>query len=780
MRAVRFGLALLLAVSGIILTCRKWDNPLDPTDNQPPDLPTQPLPDSGAVGQDTGITLGWVCADPDSFDTLSYIIYVGTEPAPPMRDSGLAEARYKPTGLAWQTRYYWRVTALDNRGGRTEGAVWNFTVAALNHPPAAPNSPVPESGATELSVRPVLRWRASDPDPGDSLEFDLYIGTANPPPPVESGLADTFYSPAGLKYDSTYYWRVVCRDQRGAETSGPVWRFRTMTRMTVDAPLTGERLRMLSAYVIRWSGGPRPGVSGGRPQRRSPGAARVDAVDSSVVFYSTNGGSSWVRLGRPTVGGQYSWQVPGTATTAARVQVRAFAAGDTMLGNTGNFTIYDTLPPSALTVTAPVAWSRWTLGGSYHVTWTGGTDGMDSCVVFYSTNAGASWLRQGSTKQAGRFIWTLLGPASAQARVRVVAHCRADTSAGVSDVFQTLESPYPDSLLATLAVGAGPVALCYDSIDQRVFCANHDSASISIISGQSNTVIATIPVGPAPNALIWTPISNKVYCTTDSGKVVAVRGATNAVARTLDVGRRPVALCWNRLQNRVYVANAGDSTVSVIDCATDSVIASVVVRQGPRALAWNPNTNRVYVSDSSPAVVSVIDCASNQVVADVAVSSSPYALLVDEPNNIVWAAGRSGNALCPIDGATNQPLSPVTVGREPWALAWNAARGRIYSLNSADNNISIVDAGTRQVVLGLPVGNQPRSAAFARTAGKLYVVNYAANSVTIVDGVRDQIVRFLGVDRGPVAVCWNSGSNKIYTANSTAGTVSIIVPRGSR
>lgn len=777
---MRFGLVLLLAVVGTVLTCRKWDNPLDPTDNQPPGQPTQPLPDSGAVGQDTGITLSWVCSDPDSLDTLSYIICLGTEPAPPMRDSALAEASYRPTGLAWQTRYYWRVTALDNRGGRTEGPLWSFTVAALNHPPGVPFSPVPDSGATELGVRVVLRWRASDPDPGDSLRFRLHLGTANPPPLVDSGLVDTFYSPAGLKYDSTYYWRVVCRDQRGAETLGPLWRFRTMTRLAVDAPLTGERLRMLSSYLIRWSGGPRLSASGGRFRRKSAVAAHTDAVDSTVVFYSTNGGSSWTRLGRPTVGGQYMWSVPGAATTAARIQVRVFSAGDTVLGNTGNFTIYDTLPPSPLTVTAPVSWSRWTLGGNYHVTWTGGTDGMDSSVIYYSTNAGATWLRQGSTKQAGRFVWTLLGPASAQARVRVVAHCRADTSSGVSDVFQTLEPPYPDSLLATITVGARPVALCYDSVDQRVFCANQESASISVISGQSNTIIATVPIGPAPRALVWTPTSNKVYCSTDSGKVVAVNAATNTPVRTLNVGSRPGALCWNRVQNRVYVANSGDSTVSVIDCANDSVIATVVVRQGPRALAWNPSTNRVFVSNSNPAVVSVIACTSNQVVADVAVSSSPFELLVDETNNVVWAAGRSGNVLCPIDGATLQPLSPVTVGREPWALAWNAARGRVYSLNAADNNISIIDAGTRQVLLGLPVGNQPRSAVFQRAAGKLYVVNYAANSMTIVDGVRDQIVRFLGVGAGPVAICWNSTSNKVYTANYGAGTVSIIGPRSSR
>jgi YVTN family beta-propeller protein len=773
---------LLLAVSACLwaTSCRKWDNPLDPTDNLPPELPSQPFPDSGAAGLDTGLTLRWSCADPDSADTLSYILCLGDTPEPPVRDSGLAATSYRPTGLAWLTRYYWRVVAQDNRGGRTEGPLWQFTTVSENHPPAPPSSPRPDSGAVELGVRSVLSWRASDPDPGDTLEFDIYLGTASQPSQVATGVADTFYAPANLKYDSTYYWRVVCRDRRGAETTGPTWRFRTMTGVTVSAPVTGERMRMLTTYVIRWSGGPRPTAAGGRPVRKSRNLRLDAAPDSTVVYYSVSNGASWTRLGQPFVGGQYSWSVPATATVSARVQVRAYIPGDTVTGTTGAFTIYDTLPPSSLTITAPTAASRWTLGETYSVTWTGGTDGMDSCVISYSADSGATWQRQGSTKNAGSFNWTPLGPASTRARVRVAAYCLGATSTALSPVFQTLESPYPDSLLMALSVGARPVALCYDSIDNRLFCATYDDSSIAVVNGQSNTVTTKVRVAQFPNALLWTPTTNKVLCTTDSGKVVIVRAATNTVARTLPVGRRPSALCWSRGRNRAYVANSGDSTVSVIDCSGDSLIATIAVGKGPRSVVWNPVNDRVYVSDSSPTGVSVIDCASNAVIATVALAVPPHALLVDESNNVVYAAIRAGNTLIPIDAATNQVLPPVTVGHEPWALAWNEGRGRLYTLNSQDNNISIVNTATRQVVMGLPVGNQPRSAYFARPLGKLYVANYGANSLTIVDGAGDRIVRFLGVGSRPVAVCWNSVANKVYTANSEAGSITIIIARGKR
>jgi len=96
-----------------------------------------------------------------------------------------------------------------------------------NHPPNMPSNPTPASGATDQSVEVDLSWSGGDPDPGDTVTYDVYFGTTSPPPIVESNHPDTTYDPGTLDYDTTYYWYIVARDDQGLETTGPEWHFTT-------------------------------------------------------------------------------------------------------------------------------------------------------------------------------------------------------------------------------------------------------------------------------------------------------------------------------------------------------------------------------------------------------------------------------------------------------------------------------------------------------------------------------------------------------------------------
>ena len=101
-----------------------------------------------------------------------------------------------------------------------------YTKIQQNHPPNAPNSPNPKNGATGISIDVTLSWQCSDPD-GDTLTYDIYFGTSSNPPLVASGITSTSYTPGTLSYSTTYYWRVVAKDEYGAITSSETWHFTT-------------------------------------------------------------------------------------------------------------------------------------------------------------------------------------------------------------------------------------------------------------------------------------------------------------------------------------------------------------------------------------------------------------------------------------------------------------------------------------------------------------------------------------------------------------------------
>ena len=63
-----------------------------------------------------------------------------------------------------------------------------------------------------------------------------------------------------------------------------------------------------------------------------------------------------------------------------------------------------------------------------------------------------------------------------------------------------------------LGVGSGPCALVYDSVNNKVYCANNGSDNVTVIDGASNQVITTVAAGSCPCALCYNPQDNKVYC----------------------------------------------------------------------------------------------------------------------------------------------------------------------------------------------------------------------------------------------------------------------------
>jgi len=99
---------------------------------------------------------------------------------------------------------------------------------ALNLSPSASSNPYPADGATNQGVNVTLGWSCSDPNLGDTLMYDVYLGTSNPPvTAVASNQAAQSFTPSSLNFNTTYFWRIVARDNHGAATSGPVWRFVT-------------------------------------------------------------------------------------------------------------------------------------------------------------------------------------------------------------------------------------------------------------------------------------------------------------------------------------------------------------------------------------------------------------------------------------------------------------------------------------------------------------------------------------------------------------------------
>ncbi len=122
-----------------------------------------------------------------------------------------------------------KVQAVDDGGGISVALA---VVEIENSPPRVPSNPGPFINVPFLDVDVDLSWSGGDPDDGDTVTYDVYLGTSSPPPLFlsisRSAVEDVVsWDPGVLLYDSDYYWQIVASDNDGLTSSGPIWHFST-------------------------------------------------------------------------------------------------------------------------------------------------------------------------------------------------------------------------------------------------------------------------------------------------------------------------------------------------------------------------------------------------------------------------------------------------------------------------------------------------------------------------------------------------------------------------
>lgn len=187
--------------------------------------PMNVAPPNNSINQPQVLTLTWDCAEAGA-DPVVYDVYFGSSLPAPRVATGITDRFFTPARLAGSTKHWWRVHARNAAGVQVWNNLWSFTTEVGNAPPSPPYAPSPGSGATTIPTTPTLMWHCQDPD-GDALEYDVYFGIDANPPLVATGVSTATYAPGQLLVSTTYRWRIVARDPRGLETSGPVWAFTT-------------------------------------------------------------------------------------------------------------------------------------------------------------------------------------------------------------------------------------------------------------------------------------------------------------------------------------------------------------------------------------------------------------------------------------------------------------------------------------------------------------------------------------------------------------------------
>jgi len=94
--------------------------------NDPPYIPSNPIPINGAINVVIDTDLEWDGGDPDG-DSVTYDIFFGITNPPPLVAHGYLSTTFEPGRMNYSTMYFWQITAFDQFDTVSEGPLWSFT-----------------------------------------------------------------------------------------------------------------------------------------------------------------------------------------------------------------------------------------------------------------------------------------------------------------------------------------------------------------------------------------------------------------------------------------------------------------------------------------------------------------------------------------------------------------------------------------------------------------------------------------------------------------------------
>jgi hypothetical protein len=208
------------------------DDPTQEIKNTAPTIPTLVTPTDNKLCLDNTVAFQWNLSSDTNKDPIIYQIQVAKDNQFSQNVKTVEGASAGQTiALDKNTAYYWRIKATDSKGlSNGYSPTYKFYTASeavVNHLPFSPELVEPTVNTVLNITTATLKWNATDVDATDVLTYDVYFGTANPPTLKISQNTATKTQNVTLEPTKEYFWKVVVKDNKGGETIGQVWKFKT-------------------------------------------------------------------------------------------------------------------------------------------------------------------------------------------------------------------------------------------------------------------------------------------------------------------------------------------------------------------------------------------------------------------------------------------------------------------------------------------------------------------------------------------------------------------------
>lgn len=333
----------------------------------------------------------------------------------------------------------------------------------------------------------------------------------------------------------------------------------------------------------------------------------------------------------------------------------------------------------------------------------------------------------------------------------------------------------PTWKLAALSASLVFVSLSAFAADRKIFVANEDAGTVSVIDGATFKLTRHIAVGAGAHNVQVSPDGKLAWVTNNgamkaaasdkghsgaghgamahAGEVWAIDTGTDAVVARVVVGKHPAHVVVSADSRWAYVTNGGENTVSVVDTASLKVVDTVPTGEYPHGIRLSPDGKHVYVANLKGNTVSVIDTESRQEIGQIPVGKGPAQVGFTPDGQLAFVSLSQEASVAVIDPASRKVIRQVSVGEVPIQLYATPDNRFLLVANQGSrknpgNTVSVIDLAnfsTQQI----PVGSGAHGVVVGTDGRHAYVSNLYANSVSVIDVQTRRSVATVPVGAGP-------------------------------
>lgn len=342
--------------------------------------------------------------------------------------------------------------------------------------------------------------------------------------------------------------------------------------------------------------------------------------------------------------------------------------------------------------------------------------------------------------------------------------------------------------LVVLAVGVGFWLLRPDGTERTGAAAPRRAASPTAsvpgvpVSVATPGVVTTVKVGNGPQGLAFSRDGRRVYVANSNERSVSViDDEDHRVVRTIGTPNQPQYLAASPTRDLLYVSthndDGGGNAIVVIDTRTSRVVTSIPVEEAsdshPYALAVSPDGALIYVPDHDRAVVLVIDATTNKLAARLGVAPRPHSVAFS--GRTAYVANHESNKVTIVDTARTAVVGTVPVGAAPHSIAVGPDGKRAFTANYDAGTTSVIDLATgKRIGADTPVGTNPRCVAVAADGRHAYFAVTGDDTLTVLDTSTLARTASVKVGTDPYVVAVSPDGRTGYVTNRESDTVTVL------